>query len=111
MAIANQIYRDSQVNLEMRIPANGIRELSGYSQAGRSSGTILGDAKDGRIPNLHAWRREVRALGWRRADRAAARAALAASRRTFSEAAPHSLLQPRKMTCRRRHAEPQTPNP
>ena len=56
--IANQIYADSQVNLAIRLV--GARELAGYSDNGRNSGTILDDARSGRIPNVAAWRREVR---------------------------------------------------
>lgn len=59
VAQTNQAYTSSGVRLTLSIL--DIREASGYSDAGKTMGNVLGDAQAGRIPNVHSWRNQLRA--------------------------------------------------
>jgi len=57
VGLANKAYSDSGINLEVRIVA--IRQVTGWSEAGKSQNTALTEMQRGVIPNIINWKNEL----------------------------------------------------
>jgi len=57
VGLANKAYVDSGINLELRIV--GIRQVTGWSEAGKDQGTCLKEMQQNVVPNVITWKNEL----------------------------------------------------